>query len=154
MLWNFFLVNTKLRYNLSEKPTFLHLARPFTVEVSTSVLRSFLIWLGRCGPEVHLHRKEIKRLDSAKVYFDSVSKEKNVYVYISNYLQPKDLLSLFLSGSTWTNHPGCGACGISDAIVEDCVTGAIFIDRPKAFALAGCKLLVRNFRDLGPCSYS
>lgn len=34
---------------------------------------------------------------------------------------------------------------------EDCVIGAIFVDLSKAFALAGHKLPLRNFRNLGPC---
>lgn len=45
-------MNTKLRYNLSEKPKFLYLAILLMVEINISDLRSFLIQFGRCASVV------------------------------------------------------------------------------------------------------
>lgn len=70
-----------LRYNLSEKPKFLYLTIPLTAEVKTFVLRIFLIQLGKCPSVVHLHREEIKRLDSAKAYFGFRFWKKNKSIY-------------------------------------------------------------------------
>lgn len=90
-----------LRYNLSEKPKFLYLTIPLTAEVKTFVLRIFLIQLGKCPSVVHLHREEIKRLDSAKAYFGfRFWKKKNLYTHSSKYLQSEDLLTPFSSDFT------------------------------------------------------
>lgn len=72
-------MNTDLRYKLSEKSTFLYLAFPLMAAVNTSVLRFSLIQLG----DVHLHRKEMKRLDSAKTYFGSFCKRKIIPTHSS-----------------------------------------------------------------------
>lgn len=56
-----------------------------------------------------------------------------------------------LQASQQTNHPGCDTQGTSSTMDEDCVIGAIFVDLSKAFALAGHKLPLGNFRNVGPC---
>ena len=136
------------------------MAVSFTAEVNTSDLRSFLIQCGRCARVVHVHRREIKRLASAKAYFGSVSEKKKKVPTHFKLLQPKDLLTPFWSGFTanchiqicnFFHHPECDTQGTSNAIDEDCLIGAIFIDLSKAFALAGHKLSLQNFKNVGPC---
>ena len=77
-VWNYFLVNNELGHNFKEEPKSLYLAVPLTAEVNTSDLRSFLIQCGRCARVVHVHRREIKRLASAKAYFGLFLEKKNV----------------------------------------------------------------------------
>lgn len=112
---------------------------------------SFLIQLGKCPCVVHLHRSEIKRLDSAKAYLDCfLNWYIFLYMHSSNYLQTKNLLTPFSSG--FTENRAYGTYGILSTIDEDFVIGEIFIDLSKAFASAGHQLTLQNFRDLRPCS--
>lgn len=78
-------------------------------------------------------------------------KKKKVYVHISDYCSQRICWVLSGQASQQTNHPGCDTQGTSSTMDEDCVIAAIFVDLSKAFALAGHKLPLRNFRNLGPC---
>lgn len=77
-VWNYIPVNNELRQNFREEPKSLYLAVPLTAEVNTSDLGAFLIQCGRCARVVHVHRREIKRLASAKAYFGLFLEKKNV----------------------------------------------------------------------------
>lgn len=81
-VWNYILVNNELRHNFREEPKSLYLAVPLTAEVNTSDLGPFLIQCGRCARVVHVHRREIKRLASAKAYFGLfLEKKKCTYTF-------------------------------------------------------------------------
>ena len=150
-VWNYFLVNNELGHNIKEEPKSLYLAVPLTAEVNTSDLRSFLIQCGRCARVVHVHRREIKRLASVKAYFGLFLEKKKMYLHISNCYSQRICWLLSGQASQQTNHPECDTQGTSSAIDEDCLIGGIFIDLSKAFALAGHKLPLQNFKNVGPC---
>lgn len=81
-VWNYIPVNNELRQNFREEPKSLYLAVPLTAEVNTSDLGAFLIQCGRCARVVHVHRREIKRLASAKAYFGLfLEKKKCTYTF-------------------------------------------------------------------------
>ena len=95
-VWNYILVNNELRHNFREEPISLYLAVPLTAEVNTSDLGAFLIQCGRCVRVVHFHRREIKRLASAKAYFGLFLEKKKKCTYTFQTAIAKGFADSFL----------------------------------------------------------